>query len=139
MLHCVIRYPIVNKPIKKLAVVSAVAVLMTGCAVGPDFQKPAPPAVKGFTAEPLPARPSKDTQQFMEGRDIPAQWWTLFHSPALNRLVEQSLKANPDLQAAQATLRQAQENVYAAEGTLFPSINANGSVLREKTNGAHAL
>ena len=127
-----------NKPIKKLAFVTAVAVLMTGCAVGPDFQKPSPPAVKSYTAEPLPARPASpdSAQQFVEGRDIPAQWWTLFHSPALNQLVEQSLKANPDLQAAQATLRQAQENVYAAEGTLFPSVNANGSVVREKTNGA---
>jgi NodT family efflux transporter outer membrane factor (OMF) lipoprotein len=137
MLHSVIRQPTVNKPIIKLAVVTAVAVLVTGCAVGPDFQKPAPPAVKGYTAEPLPARPSStDAQQFVEGRDIPAQWWTLFHSPALNQLVEQSLKANPNLQAAQATLRQAQENVYAAEGTLFPSVNANGSVVREKSNGA---
>lgn len=72
----------------------------------------------------------------MEGRDIPAQWWELFHSPALNQLVERALKANPNLQAARATLRQAQENVYAAEGTLYPSANANGSVVREQTNGA---
>ena len=126
-----------NKPIIKLAVISAITVLMTGCAVGPDFQRPAPPAVKAYTAEPLPARPpSTDAQKFVEGRDIPAQWWTLFHSPALNQLVERALKANPNLQVAQATLRQAQENVYAAEGTLFPSVNANGSVTREKTNGA---
>jgi NodT family efflux transporter outer membrane factor (OMF) lipoprotein len=123
--------------IKTTVVLAALAVLMTGCAVGPDFKRPAPPAVKGYTAEPVPARPSSTdaAQQFVEGRDIPAQWWTLFHSPALNQLVEQSLKANPNLQAAQATLRQAQENVYAAEGTLFPSVNANGSVLRQKTSG----
>ncbi|HUW25178.1 MAG TPA: TolC family protein, partial [Gallionella sp.] len=122
-----------NKPIKKLAVVSTIAVLMSGCAVGPDFQKPAPPAVKGYTAEPLSTHSSSadatvQLQQFDAGRDIPAQWWELFHSPALNRLVERALKANPNLQAAQATLRQAQENVYAAEGTLYPSVNANGSV-----------
>jgi len=72
----------------------------------------------------------------MEGMDIPAQWWTLFHSPSLNLLVERALKANPNLEAAQATLRQAQENVYAAEGVLFPAVNANGSALREKYNGA---
>lgn len=127
-----------NKPIKKFAVVCSIAVLLAGCAVGPDFQKPAPPSVKGYTSEPRPA--SADTaaqgQKFVEGGDIPAQWWELFHSPALNQLVERALKANPNLQAAQATLRQAQENVYAAEGTLYPSVNANGSVAREKTNGA---
>lgn len=130
-----------NKPIKKLAVVSTIAVLMSGCAVGPDFQKPAPPAVKGYTAEPLSTHSSSadatvQLQQFDAGRDIPAQWWELFHSQALNRLVERALKANPNLQAAQATLRQAQENVYAAEGTLYPSVNANGSVVRQKTSGA---
>ena len=114
---------------------------MSGCAVGPDFQKPAPPSVKGYTAEPLSAHPSSadvagQAQQFEEGRDIPAQWWALFHSPALNRLVERALKSNPNLQAAQATLRQAQENVYAADGRLFPDVNANGSVVRQRTSGA---
>jgi NodT family efflux transporter outer membrane factor (OMF) lipoprotein len=124
--------------IKITVVLAVLAVLMAGCAVGPDFQKPAAPAVKGYTAKPLPARSSLTDagQQFVEGRDIPGQWWTLFHSPALNQLVEQSLKANPNLQAAQATLRQAQENVYAAEGKLFPTVNANGSVQRTKSNGA---
>jgi NodT family efflux transporter outer membrane factor (OMF) lipoprotein len=132
----------VNKPIKKFAAASAMALLAAGCAVGPDFQRPAPPPVKSYTAEPLPAHPSPadaasgQSQQFVEGRDIPALWWALFHSPALNQLVERALKANPNLQAAQATLRQAQENVYAAEGTLYPAVNANGSVVREKINGA---
>ncbi len=116
--------------------------LVAGCAVGPDFQRPAPPAVKGYTAEPLPARTSSadvtdgQSQQFSQGMDIPAQWWTLFHSPSLNRLVDRALKANPNLDAAQATLRQAQENVYAAEGVLFPTVNANGSAVRQKYNGA---
>jgi len=110
--------------------------------MGPDFQRPSPPAVKGYTSEPLAAQPASanpsesQTPHFVEGGDIPAQWWSLFHSEALNRLVERALKANPNLQAAQATLRQAQENVYAAEGTLYPSINANGSVVRQQTNGA---
>jgi NodT family efflux transporter outer membrane factor (OMF) lipoprotein len=132
----------VNKPIKKLAVVFAVAVLMAGCAVGPDFERPAAPSVKGYTAEPLPGQTAAadtatdHTQKFMDGGDIPGQWWELFHSPALNQLVERALKANPNLQAAQATLRQAQENVYAAQGALYPEVNANGSVTRQKFVGA---
>jgi NodT family efflux transporter outer membrane factor (OMF) lipoprotein len=129
---------IVQKPIKKLASASAVIFLMTGCAVGPDFQRPAAPTIKDYTAKPLPAdiSPTDASQHFVQGMDIPAEWWTLFHSPSLNRLVDQALKANPNLKAAQATLRQAQENVYAAEGALLPSVNANGSVVRQKTNGA---
>ncbi|MGA7751119.1 MAG: efflux transporter outer membrane subunit [Gallionella sp.] len=131
-----------NKPIKKIAAASALVLLAAGCAVGPDFQRPAPPSVKGYTAEPLPAHPypadaaAAQSQQFVEGLDIQAQWWTLFHSPSLNRLVDRALKANPNLEAAQATLRQAQENIYAAEGVLFPAVNASGSAVREKYNGA---
>lgn len=115
---------------------------MAGCAVGPDFERPAAPSVKGYTAEPLPKHTaaadaaSKQSQQFMDGADISGQWWELFHSPALNQLVERALKANPNLQAAQATLRQAQENVYAAQGALYPAVNANGSASRQKFVGA---
>lgn len=117
------------------------AVLMAGCAVGPDFERPAAPSVKGYTAEPLPKHTaadgaSKQSQQFMDGGDIPGQWWELFHSPALNRLVERALKANPNLQAAQATLRQARENVYAAQGALYPEVDASGSASRQKFVGA---
>ena len=110
--------------------------------MGPDFKRPEPPAVKGYTAAPLPfAIPAADAagvpaQTLVPGADIPAQWWTLFHSPALNALVERALKANPGLQAAQATLRQAQENYYAGRGELFPSVNANGTVAHQKIVGA---
>jgi hypothetical protein len=47
----------------------------------------------------------------VQGLDIPGQWWTLFHSEALNSLIEQALKNNPTLPAAQAALSQAWENV----------------------------
>ncbi len=133
---------IVNKPIRKFVVVPAVTLLMAGCAVGPDFTRPAPPPVKAYTSAPLPKQISAadgaggQAQKFKEGADIPAQWWELFHSPALNQLVERALKANPNLQAAQATLRQAQENVFAAQGALYPEVNANGAVTRQKFVGA---
>ncbi len=120
----------------KLTVVSAIALLTAGCAVGPNFQRPTAPGVRGYTSRPLPAQvPAAEasgvpSQQWVQNMDIPAQWWTLFHSPSLNQLVERALKANPTLDAARATLRQAQENVYAAEGTLLPSIDANAAATR---------
>ena len=63
--------------------------------------------------------PGGEAQQFVEGRDIPAEWWTLFHSKPLNDLVERSLKNNPDLKAAQAALLIARENVRAQRGCLL--------------------
>ncbi len=64
--------------------------------------------------------------------DIPGQWWTLFHSPKLNALVEEALKANPTLDAAKASLRQARENMRSAEGAFFPTVQGNFSPQRYK-------
>ena len=61
-----------------------------------------------------------EAQRFVQNLDIPGQWWTLFHSEALNTLVEQALKNNPTLPAAEAALRLAWENVYAAAGRVLP-------------------
>ncbi|MGO9019385.1 MAG: TolC family protein, partial [Syntrophobacteraceae bacterium] len=112
--------------------------LMAGCAVGPDFQRPTAPDVDRYTLQPLPEQTSSvedrggEAQCFVQDMDIPGQWWMLFHSKPLNDLIEQALKANPDLEAAQAALRVAWENVYAQRGAFFPSIEANFNPTRQK-------
>ena len=112
---------------------------LTGCAVGPDFEQPAAPKVAGYTPEPLPQQTASagvsggEAQRFVNDLDIPGQWWTLFHSEALNTLIEQALQNNPTLPAAEAALRQAWENVYAAEGAFFPTAVASFSPTRNKT------
>jgi NodT family efflux transporter outer membrane factor (OMF) lipoprotein len=106
--------------------------------MGPNFERPSAPDVRSYTREPLPERmvsadiAGGEAQRLVQGLDIPGQWWALFHSPPLNALIEQSLKANPNLQAAQATLRQAQENAYAQEGFFYPNIQASFSASRQK-------
>ena len=85
--------------------------LATACAVGPDFERPVAPEVEGYAREPLPAETAKadiaggEAQRFMRDLDIPGQWWTLFHSSALNTLIDEALKNNPTTAAAQAALR----------------------------------
>jgi NodT family efflux transporter outer membrane factor (OMF) lipoprotein len=118
------------------------AVLLAGCAVGPNFKPPQAPQVDAYTAEPLPPQttasegPAGAAQTFVYGDDIPAQWWTLFHSEKLNVLVERSLRASPDVAAAQAALRQAHEDLLAQEGGLLPTIDGNASGVRQKISGA---
>jgi NodT family efflux transporter outer membrane factor (OMF) lipoprotein len=108
---------------RQLLLTLAVAGLCS-CAVGPNFKKPDAPKVTDYLAQPLPPQTGADAQQYVAGKDIPGQWWTLFHSPALDELVQQSLQSNPTLQAAQATLRQANENVAAQQGAFFPQVQA---------------
>ncbi|WP_311196906.1 efflux transporter outer membrane subunit [Rugamonas apoptosis] len=122
-----------------LAVLFALAV--TGCAVGPDFYAPAPPPGlrdDSYTPAAMPSDtasapvPGGASQHLVIGQDIPAQWWSVFHSPELDRLVRSALEHNPTMAAAEAALREAQEN-YNAErgGRAFPAINAQLSAARE--------
>jgi NodT family efflux transporter outer membrane factor (OMF) lipoprotein len=115
---------------------------LAACAVGPDFQRPAAPAGAGYTPE-SPADPTATAdridgagQHFDIGRDLPGEWWALFHSEPLDALVKRALAANPDLDAAQAALHQAQENLYAGQGSLFPSASVQFQPERERINGA---
>jgi len=112
---------------------------LSGCAVGPDFERPTAPDVTGYTSAPLAQQTASaevaggEAQRFVQALDIPGQWWTLFHSAALNTLIEEALKNNPTLPAAEAALRQAWENVYAQQGAFFPTVAASFSPSRNKT------
>jgi NodT family efflux transporter outer membrane factor (OMF) lipoprotein len=53
---------------------------------------------------------------------VPKNWWTLFGSAELDALVAAALRANPDVQSAQAALRQALENTAAQRGSYFPTV-----------------
>jgi NodT family efflux transporter outer membrane factor (OMF) lipoprotein len=114
--------------------------LAAGCAVGPNFERPAPPKVTGYTANPItttstaPHVAGGEEQRFVEGLDIPGDWWALFHSKPLNALIERSLTNNPDLKAAQAALAVARETVLAQKGAYYPSIAGSFAAARQKTS-----
>jgi NodT family efflux transporter outer membrane factor (OMF) lipoprotein len=121
-------------------VTAAALMLAAGCAVGPNFKRPAPPNVAGYTPDPLAASTAAtkvtggQAQSFVEGADIPGDWWKLFHSEALNSLISQSLTNNPDLKSAQAALAQARETMLAGRGAYWPSMSGNFSATRSKTS-----
>ncbi len=110
--------------------------------MGPNFKAPSAPAHAGVVPAggALPALTASaptsggEAQRFVEGLDIPGQWWALFQSPELNALIEQALKQNPTLEAAQAALRQANENLAAQRGTLYPSVSGTYEAQRDKSS-----
>lgn len=118
----------------------AAVMFLASCAVGPDFKKPSAPDSGGYSASPLRdpqstlGVPGGEAQRFVPGRDIPAQWWTLFHSRALNDLVVRSLAANPNLKAAQDALLAARETTSAQAGAYYPALSAGFSAQRAKTS-----
>lgn len=123
-------------------IAASALLLLAGCAVGPNFKRPAAPQVGGYTPAPITTTRSTpdvtggEAQRIVAGRDIPGEWWTLFHSKPLDDLIERSLKANPDLKAAQAALVVAKENVFAQRGFYYPSAAAGFSAGRSKTSSA---
>jgi NodT family efflux transporter outer membrane factor (OMF) lipoprotein len=118
----------------------AAALLLTSCAVGPDFLHPAAPDVDRYTKEPLTPRTSStdaqtgQSQHFVQGRDLRQEWWRLFRSRALDALIERALNNNPTLQSAIATLRAANQAVYAQEGKFFPLVEGNFNPTYNRTS-----
>jgi NodT family efflux transporter outer membrane factor (OMF) lipoprotein len=102
-----------------------IAGLLAGCTVGPNFRPPAPPAVDRYTPAPLPARTDSGgtEQRFDLGAPAPERWWTLFGSARLDALEDEALKANPDLQSAQAALKQAHEAYLVQRAAQFPTVD----------------
>ena len=120
---------------------AACAVVIAGCAVGPNFHAPAAPKEAGYTTAPLPAAtasvdvPGGDAQRFVDGLPVQYRWWESFHCAAIDSLVEKALRANPSVAAAQAALGQAQELVYAQQGYFFPSVSVDYNFERQKLPG----
>lgn len=124
-----------DKPLSRARRIGAAAALcaaLSGCAVGPDFLRPKPPATDTYLPEGPPAEfvaadiPGGEAQAIVRNLDIPGQWWQVFQSRPLNGLIEHALLANPDIQAASAALRVAQANARAQRGTLFPTVGIGG-------------
>lgn len=114
---------------------------LSGCLMGPNFHPPCPPNIHSYNAKPLPkktvgiksAGKAGKSQVYQWGRDLPGEWWTLFHSKEINELVAAGLNHSPTVDAAIATLRQAEENVNVQIGTLlFPNISASLAGQRQK-------
>lgn len=115
----------------------ALSLVLPGCAVGPNFKRPTPPDATGYgnasQAQTIAAESADGaTQRFVAGMDISNQWWTVFRSPNLNRLVEQALTTNPNVGAAQAALRQAHELYLAQWTSFFPVVDGNFAGTRAK-------
>jgi NodT family efflux transporter outer membrane factor (OMF) lipoprotein len=116
--------------------------MLSGCAVGPDFKEPEAPRIESYDQDGLPDAIDIDgkafqNQRFLINESIPEDWWTLFNSDALNDLVMQGMKNSPTVQSAEAALLSAQNKLMAAVGSdYFPEVNANFSPKRLRTSGA---
>ncbi|AMP01093.1 efflux transporter, outer membrane factor (OMF) lipo, NodT family protein [Collimonas arenae] len=100
------------------------AILLSACAVGPDYVRPVADAPAAF-------KENKDWK-VATPQDQPLQekWWEIYQDPQLNALVEQVNISNQNLAQAEAQFRQARALVQSARASYFPTIGANSGVTR---------
>jgi NodT family efflux transporter outer membrane factor (OMF) lipoprotein len=118
------------------------SISLTSCMVGPNFHTPEPPQTDSYTPAPAPKKTTSiasihqggQAQYFVAGKNVPTEWWKLFHSESLNGLIEAGLDNSPNLAAAQAALRQAQETYNEQLGFLmFPAVSGQYSGERQRS------
>jgi NodT family efflux transporter outer membrane factor (OMF) lipoprotein len=120
-------------PLSRVLLAGAMVAAVAGCAVGPNFHQPAPPPPSSIAP---PSAAAGNAQTFVTGADISGEWWTLYHSPELNSLIDQALANNPTLTASQQTLIEAQEAVRAEEGVAVPSLSGSLQAERQRISSA---
>jgi len=96
----------------------AVATLLAGCAIGPNYKRP-DAAVTDHYKNPVASNPP-----------LPDEWWTLFHDPILNDLEQQVIVSNQNIAEASAAYMQARAVVRQDRSNLLPSIDLTGGVTR---------
>jgi multidrug efflux system outer membrane protein len=120
---------VTRSPFVAAVVPALAAALLAACAVGPDYQRP---------AQALPAQYPNGVDATgsaaADGAEIPAQWWTLYHQPELDRLVAQALERNRDIEQAVARVEQADALARQAGAALLPRVDLAGSAGRARVS-----
>ncbi|HEX7857454.1 MAG TPA: efflux transporter outer membrane subunit [Sphingobium sp.] len=104
------------KPFPLLALV----LVLSGCTVGPNYQRPAAPGTSANWTEPA------------ETGAVDPVWWRQFGDAQLTALIERALSKAPDVAEAEARLREARANRDAAAGGALPSLGASGSYTKNR-------
>ncbi|MRR37343.1 hypothetical protein EG829_22350, partial [bacterium] len=108
----------------------AIELVISGCAVGPDYVKPRTPLPQAWNTaldKSLKAEPVDEHGL--------AFWWKALDDPVMNGLIERATEGNLDRKRALSRLQQARAQRTVVSAGLFPSLNAGGSVTKSHSSG----
>jgi len=108
--------------------------VLAGCMVGPDYQRPELALPQGFKEGTQWQRAAANPQGALASR-----WWQAFGDSQLNSLVEQSARANQSIVAAEAAWRQAKAQVDISRAGLWPTVTAGLTMTRGVDGGGAGL
>ncbi len=101
------------------------AVLLSGCAVGPDYRAP----IVNF-----PARWSSDQTRQAPSPAHLSHWWSRLDDPLLDALIDEATASNLDVATSKAKIREARYSLRQTTAGLFPSVTGSGSATRNKSS-----
>ncbi len=90
--------------------------VLTGCAIGPDYQRPAADLPPAWPEAPAGATSAKND----------ARWWRIYADPALDKLVEEALNRNANLAIAAARITESEAQLGLARTDLGPTLYSDG-------------
>src|ERR1019366_7425181 len=104
------------------AVFCVAGLVLTGCAVGPNYKRPSadiPATYRGT--------PDVDAAKASSASLGEQNWWDVFQDPQLQQLIRAALQQNYDVRIAAARVLQAQAQVGITRADRFPTVNGLGS------------
>jgi NodT family efflux transporter outer membrane factor (OMF) lipoprotein len=120
------------RQLRAIAVAAAVAMAVAGCAVGPDYQRPATPMPASYKEAPQGWKLAQPSDQFDRG-----EWWTIYNDASLNDLEARLNQSNQSIAQFAAAYRQARALVGEARASYFPTIGASASASRAGTGAGN--
>jgi multidrug efflux system outer membrane protein len=113
--------------IATVAIGLLVLIALSGCSVGPKYQRPKAPVPTQFKESNAPATQTAGTPSIAY-----SDWWLVFNDPTLNQLEKDADSANQDIRIAVARVDQAEAGARYARSFMFPTLNLGSSVSRTR-------
>lgn len=125
------------RPRTWLLLSAAAALCLSGCTVGPNYQRPAPPPPPAAYKETPPPPPPNGTWKEAQPNDnvLRGKWWEIYQDPQLDALEEKIAVSNQTLRAAMEQYFQAREQVRVVRSNYYPTLSAGPSISRTKSSG----
>ncbi|SOE87282.1 efflux transporter, outer membrane factor (OMF) lipoprotein, NodT family [Burkholderia sp. YR290] len=117
----------IRAPALALSLPLALSLALTGCLVGPNFERPQTNTPNVFDRTQTAQSPSKPVES-----EFSPQWWTLFNDPILDSLEQQLADENLDVAAASARLLASRAEQRIAGAAEYPTLDGNASYHRER-------
>ena len=126
---------------RTVTLASAMAALLSACMVGPNFERPVAPASQHYDTQAEQKLGGPNTAagapHLELGKQVVGDWWSTLGSAKLNEVMHKAIIGNLDLEAADATIAQANEAVAATAGGLSPQVGLGVQGGRQRaSNGA---